>query len=97
MIGFTGWGFLATHLMPTSVTIQLSPEGTEGSMLRNGRGHMPVMSLKSEGSQMNHPDIMACALQHFVEKICKQWIGGSSEPSELGLYSTPSRLSVGQW
>lgn len=37
-------GHLAAQLMPTSVTIRRRPAGSEGSLLRSGRGRMPVIT-----------------------------------------------------
>lgn len=41
-------GHLAARLMPTSVTHLHWPAGSEGSMLRSGRGHMAVITEELE-------------------------------------------------
>lgn len=72
-----GLGHLAAHLMPTSVTIRRRPAGSEGGLLRSGRGRMPVMSLQSEGSQRSFCDWRSvCLHQRCFTRTLKIWIGG---------------------
>lgn len=48
MIGHAGRGHLAERPTPTSVTRLHRPAGSEGSMLRSGRGHMAVITEELE-------------------------------------------------
>lgn len=60
-------GHLAACLMPASVTGSRCPAGSEGSLLRSGRGHMAVMSVQRSREAPR------------VTRTSKIWIGGRSE------------------
>ncbi|CAB1438361.1 unnamed protein product [Pleuronectes platessa] len=76
--------------MPTSVTVRQCPAGSEGGLLRSGRGRMPVMSLQSEGSQRKLLKRHWCSVrlhQRAFTRTLKIWIRGSSKaitPNLLG-------------